>query len=59
MQQHSHQKINFIKVVNIHINNAIFVDCVAYENKLILYNCKIFNQNFLIINFLLKLYIKQ
>ena len=58
MQQYFYQKTNFIKVVNIHINDAIFVDCIAYENKLILYNHKIFNQSFLIVDFLLKLYIK-
>ena len=58
MQQHFHQKTNLIKVVNIHIDNAIFVDCVAYKSKSILYNRKIFNQNSLIVNFLLKLYIK-
>ena len=43
MQQYSYQKINFIKVVNICIDDAIFVDCVIYKNKLILYNYKIFN----------------
>ena len=43
MQQHFHQKINFIKVVNIRINDVIFVDYVAYKNKSILYNHKIFN----------------
>ena len=52
------KKFNFIKIVNICIDDAIFVDCVAYESKLVLYNCKIFNQNFLIIDFLLKLHIK-
>ena len=59
MQQHSHQKTNFIKIINICINDAIFVDYVAYKNKPILYNCKIFNQNFLIINFSSKSHIKQ
>ena len=59
MQQHFHQKINFIKVVNIRIDDAIFVDYVAYEGKPVLYNCKIFSQSFLIVNFLLKLHIKQ
>ena len=59
MQQHFHQKTNFIKIVNICINNTIFVDYVTYKNKLILYNHKIFNQSFLIIDFLLKSHIKQ
>ena len=59
MQQHSHQKTNFIKIVNIYIDDAIFVDYIIYKNKLILYNHKIFNQSFLIINFLLKSHIKQ
>ena len=59
MQQHFYLKTNLIKVINICINNVIFVDYVVYKNKLILYNCKIFNQNFLIINFLSKLHIKQ
>ena len=59
MQQHFHQKPNLIKVVNICIDNAIFVNYIAYENKLILYNHKIFSQSFLIINSSSKLYIKQ
>ena len=59
MQQHFYQKINFIKVVNICMDDAIFVNCVVYENKLILYNYKIFSQSFLIVDFLLKLHIKQ
>ena len=59
MQQYFYQKTNFIKVVNIRIDDAIFVDCVVYENKSILYNYKIFNQNFLIVDFLSKLHIKQ
>ena len=59
MQQHFYQKINFIKIINICIDNAIFVNCIAYKNKPILYNYKIFNQSFLIINFLSKLHIKQ
>ena len=59
MQQHFHQKTNFIKIVNICIDNVIFIDYIAYENKPVLYNCKIFNQSFLIIDFLSKSHIKQ
>ena len=43
MQQYFYQKINFIKVINICIDNAIFVNCVVYESKSVLYNYKIFN----------------
>ena len=59
MQQYFYQKTSFIKVVNIHIDNVIFVDYIAYESKSVLYNNKIFNQSFLIIDFSSKLHIKQ
>ena len=59
MQQYFYQKTSFIKIVNIRIDDVIFVDYVVYENKSILYNCKIFNQNSLIVDFLSKSYIKQ
>ena len=59
MQQHFYQKTNLIKIINIRINNAIFVNYIAYKNKPVLYNHKIFNQNSLIVNSLSKLYTKQ
>ena len=43
MQQHVHQKTSLIKVVNICINDVIFVNYITYKNKLVLYNYKIFN----------------
>ena len=57
--QHVYKNVNFIKIANVCVDSIIFINYIIYKNKLILYNYKIFNESFLIVNFLSKLHIKQ
>ena len=50
--------MNFVEIIFIYINDTIFINYFIHENKLNLYNYKIFNKNFWVIYLMLKLYNK-
>src|SRR5260370_13708681 len=58
-QHFTYYKASFVKIVNIFFANSILYNCKLYKVKLLLIHVGIFVKNLLVVNSLIKTYIKS